>query len=680
MKNKFLKISLSIVAILIMFGTTNYATADVKIEKEKSEVYEKWQALSKEEKEKYIEPLPTTLNINDSVKMSVFNKFSRGVGGTNTESKYVLDLDKLIIKNQKSTNECWAFATTSMIETNVEKTRNKQIELSPRHIDYATSKTFLDGTNKKGYNREVGFGNFAIALGYCTSGSGPVLETDMPFEDNENKVNLSQIDKKPVLKVENYVRFADILKKYDANGNMTYTNGGTNEYTESQVLGVRNLIKEHIKNYGAVGAFTCLGGEDITKNLNIDKVNNGESQAISYYNNDSNKIYDHAITIIGWDDNYSKENFNDNCKPKNDGAYAVLNSSGGTKNTLSLMMVSYEDVYIEYGNYGIMSTTDIDYNNIYQYDEYGYNVPLPLTNSQTDQKVGSGYIANVFSRNASDKDEYLNEVSIYVATTSNVDIYVNAENDDKTKITKVASAGILEPGYHTVKLATPLKLTGSKFVVAAKLTADEVNIPTETNLLSINGTSTFWDNVTSQAGQSFISLDGENWTDINNNLKDSNVCLKAFTTYQEKEDVAVTGITLDKSKLEMKKGESLNLVATITPSTATNKNVTWTSSNEKVATVSKEGIITAIEEGTTTITVTTEDGNKVAKCEVTVSTKTNNDDDIYYDKNDTNKDTTIATGTIPQTGVKLTIITIIAVMVGTTLFVFIKVRRMKDIK
>ena len=150
MKNKFLKISLSIVAILIMFGTTNYATADVKIEKEKSEVYEKWQALSKEEKEKYIEPLPTTLNINDSVKMSVFNKFSRGVGGTNTESKYILDVNKLKIKNQKSTNECWAFATTSMIETNVEKTRNKQIELSPRHIDYATSKTFLDGTNKKG--------------------------------------------------------------------------------------------------------------------------------------------------------------------------------------------------------------------------------------------------------------------------------------------------------------------------------------------------------------------------------------------------------------------------------------------------------------------------------------------------------------------------------------------------
>lgn len=460
---------------------------------------------------------------------------------------------------------------------------------------------------------------------------------------------------------------------------MKYTNGGTNVYTESQVLGVRNLIKEHIKNYGAVGAFTCLGG-DITKNLNTDKVKNEESQFISYYNNDSNKMYDHAITIIGWNDDYSKENFNDNCKPKNDGAYIVLNSSGGTNDVLSIMMVSYEDVYIEYGNYGIMSTTDIDYNNIYQYDEYGYNVPLPLTNSQTGKKVGSGYIANVFSRNASDKEEYLNEVSIYVATTSNVDVYVNSENDEKTKITKVASAGILEPGYHTIKLATPLKLTGSKFVVAAKLTADEVNIPTETNLLSNNGKSTFWDNVTSQAGQSFISLDGENWTDINNNVKDSNVCLKAFTTYQEKEDVAVTGITLDKSKLEMKKGESLNLVATITPSTATNKNVTWTSSNEKVATVSKEGIITAIEEGTTTITVTTEDGNKVAKCEVTVGAKTNNDDDIYYDKNDANKDTTTATGTIPQTGVKLTIITIIAIMVGTTLVVFIKIRKMKDIK
>ena len=618
--------------------------------------------------------------------MSIYNKFTKGVGSASIGSSYNLYNDiKFEIKDQKSTNECWAFATTTAIETNVAKTRNKAIELSPRHIDYATSKTFLDGINKKGYNREIGFGNFSISFGYCTSGKGPILEEDMPFEDNENKVELSAIDKKPVLKLENYVQFGDIYKKYLADGTMKYTNGSTTEYTESQVLGVRNLIKDHIKKYGGVLGYTCLGG-NFTQYLNIEKINQGKSDTIAYYNSNSSTMVDHAITIIGWDDNYSKENFNENNKPKNDGAYLVLNSSAGENGILSAMYISYEDVWIEYNNYGVVSTSDINYDTLYQHDEYGYDVSLPLTNSATGENASIGYMANVFSRKATTKEEYLNEMSIYIPSTSNVDIYVNTENDDKTKLTKMVSAGILEPGYHTIKFATPLKLTGEKFVIAAKLTSNAVTISTETNTLSNGAQSNYWDNAKSEANQSFISLDGKTWNDLNDMVKDSNICIKAFTTYQEKANVNVTNIKLNKTKQEMQEGESLTLVATIAPSNATNKNVKWTSSNEKVATVTENGIITAIKEGTTTITVETEDGNKISTCEITVKGKTSKDDDIYYkddqpkDTDTSIKDTTIATGSIPQTGINVTNIIFIIISISTVIIVmYIKIKGMRDI-
>lgn len=68
----------------------------------------------------------------------------------------------------------------------------------------------------------------------------------------------------------------------------------------------------------------------------------------------------------------------------------------------------------------------------------------------------------------------------------------------------------------------------------------------------------------------------------------------------------------------MNVGETSNLVATVKPENAQNKNVKWTSSNENIATVNEEGIITAVAEGEAKITVTTLDGNYTAECNVTV--------------------------------------------------------------
>ena len=82
----------------------------------------------------------------------------------------------------------------------------------------------------------------------------------------------------------------------------------------------------------------------------------------------------------------------------------------------------------------------------------------------------------------------------------------------------------------------------------------------------------------------------------------------------------VTGVTLDKTSYEMTEGDEFTLTATVNPSNATNKNVSWKSSNTSVATVSN-GKVTALKAGTTTITVTTEDGSKTATCSVTVNAK-----------------------------------------------------------
>ena len=81
--------------------------------------------------------------------------------------------------------------------------------------------------------------------------------------------------------------------------------------------------------------------------------------------------------------------------------------------------------------------------------------------------------------------------------------------------------------------------------------------------------------------------------------------------------IAVTGVTLTPDKATLNVGETQELTAVVAPSNATNKTVTWASSDPAVATV-KDGVVTAVGKGTATITVTTEDGNHTAACTITV--------------------------------------------------------------
>ena len=85
--------------------------------------------------------------------------------------------------------------------------------------------------------------------------------------------------------------------------------------------------------------------------------------------------------------------------------------------------------------------------------------------------------------------------------------------------------------------------------------------------------------------------------------------------------INVTGVTLDKSTLSLEEGATGDLVATVAPTTATDKTVSYKSSDAEVATVDNTGKVTAVKAGNADITVTTKDGNKTAKCTLTVTAK-----------------------------------------------------------
>lgn len=91
--------------------------------------------------------------------------------------------------------------------------------------------------------------------------------------------------------------------------------------------------------------------------------------------------------------------------------------------------------------------------------------------------------------------------------------------------------------------------------------------------------------------------------------------IESFTT----NPIKVTGVSFDKESLDLNINDTETLVVNVSPSTATEKSVTFSSSNEAVATVDNKGLITALSSGTSEITVVTNDGNKTAKVNVNVA-------------------------------------------------------------
>lgn len=120
-------------------------------------------------------------------------------------------------------------------------------------------------------------------------------------------------------------------------------------------------------------------------------------------------------------------------------------------------------------------------------------------------------------------------------------------------------------------------------------------------------------------GEKNVTLRMRQCFDDSTDMNDIAVDLVPAALTIEKVKVLVSGVTLNKTSLTLQDGDSAKLTATVTPANADNRKVTWSTSDESVATVSADGTVTAVKAGTANITVTTEDGGKTASCALTVN-------------------------------------------------------------
>lgn len=523
---------------MLQIKTFAFYTEDVIKEVEYTNEYKQWLSLSEDEKQAVLMPRMYNVSVYDNTKYYTRNSMLRTslisskLMISNYDDYDLRDDIRITVRNQENTGMCWAISTNSVIESNIEKTTGQVSPLfSARYVEYATARTFLDGINSKSYNREVSYGGFPeIVLGLYTSGNGPVLEEDLPFENNQDTINLESIQNKTVQKqIKDYVRFDGIYKTY-TNGVVTYQDAAGYEYTDEEVKVIRNEIKEHILKYGAVASQTygvggATGAARVYYNNTVQV-----TKSTAYFCNNPNAMADHQVTIIGWDDDYAITNFNENYRPSTPGAYIVLNSWGEEFGEDGVYYISYEDAFIERGILGVVSTTDIGYDNIYQYDELGNNYVVAGAKEI--------YGANVFERTISKDREILTEVSISSLVDTKCDIYVNAVDGElkEEKLKKVASNVEIANGYHTIELENPIELSGDKFVVAIKYLLDEKGY----SYIGLEyPDSTVWNTATAKAEQSYLSTDLNNWDDLielsSTTIipEESNLCIKAFTKYEE---------------------------------------------------------------------------------------------------------------------------------------------------
>ena len=154
-KQKKILIIPILILIVILSSCCKTFAKDDSATIELSEEYEKYLELSDEEKEKVIEPLmydipKTSPKITSPLKVA---KMLKATADTKYSLKDVIP-DNIVVKNQQTTNACWTFASLGMLESTLALMNYKNginpivYDFSERHMEYATSDTFKDGTNK----------------------------------------------------------------------------------------------------------------------------------------------------------------------------------------------------------------------------------------------------------------------------------------------------------------------------------------------------------------------------------------------------------------------------------------------------------------------------------------------------------------------------------------------------
>ena len=372
------------------------------------------------------------------------------------------------IKNQGNYSTCWAAAAI----TAVESTRMPEEKLS-------LSVDNMVGNN--GYSSSVyEGGDYTQAIAYLTSWKGPVLEAADPYGDG-----IVNREAEAVIHVQ-----------------------------EAQILESKNI--EAIKR-----AVFLQGGVESSLYTSMSKA--GQT---SWYYNAKTSAYcyigtqkpNHDVVIVGWDDNYSKDNFS--VPLEANGAFICANSWGKEFGENGLFYVSYYDSNIGIHSVAYTGVEDEDnYDNIYQSDLCGWV-------GQLGYEEDTAWFANAYT---SKKAEEIKAVGFY-ATGKNTsyEIYVVEDFTDASSLNKrrlIQSGSFMNAGFYTVDLNTAIKTeAGKKYAVVIKITT-----PDEVRPIAIEyraGKST--KNVILDDGEGYISYLGRVWENVESS-KSCNICLKMYT-------------------------------------------------------------------------------------------------------------------------------------------------------
>ena len=314
------------------------------ITQEYSEAYQRYLELTEEERSQ-LEVIPSKYDIPMNVLYTDSMEENYGVSTLSEASmptSYDLrsDID-IEVENQGRTGICYSYASLTAVETNLALNHNQYTDLSEVHQAMMTG----------GYG-----GTFILASNsYYSDNIGPVYENEWPMtnltsatrSDLEKNIYTHLSTSTDYLVGDALTEVQEILKQTDSKLKVTETVymptiSKSKNYSDKQITEARNTIKTHIMNYGSL--YASVASKALIKGTS------------GYVMNSSNAYNtDHGVSLVGWDDNYAKENFPESCRPENNGAYLALNSWGETWGSKGYFWISYEDYWTENNLRGVVT-------------------------------------------------------------------------------------------------------------------------------------------------------------------------------------------------------------------------------------------------------------------------------------------------------------------------------------
>ena len=502
-------------------------------------------------------------------------------------------------RNQNPYGTCWAFSSLGLAEFDLinDGAADKNIDLSELALAYYTYNSVTDplggtvGDTAKYYNENSDRsylnrgGNYQYSSRRLAQWIG-ATENTVPY----SKAN-------------------DTIKQ-GLSGEFAYSYKDAHLHNVYQINIKENTsgVKEAIMEHGAVGVMYYHSDYNMSWSR--------KSDCYTYYDT-ARAGGGHAVMIVGWNDNFSKDNF-EGLKPSNDGAWLIRNSWGSY---CDYFWMSYDTFSLENTAWVFDFVANDGFDNNYQLDG-------GIQTYRSDN-VFSG--ANVFTTQKKSGIDYevLKAVSVSMSQAADVkytvDIYTNLTNLNNplsgTKQVTATTTGYTQyAGIYTIELSNPIKLApGTTYSVV--VTTDKAALDREDAISMATGEkleTIIWDMRVSQFDRKSFYKEGNVYKYSPNNF-----CIKAFTSNGKEADtnVPIESIHVNKDTMSLTEGESATLTATISPSNTTlDKTVKWSSSNTAVASVDSAGKVTAKKAGTAVITATSSNG-KTAGCTVTVKQK-----------------------------------------------------------